>query len=145
LLDEVNEERFDGLLKITEPEEGYFLALIDDYNSLIEIWVRDLSEDNDPEYESYGAKIEIRHGHRLQLSWYTDLFISHWITGKLDGQIADEADGVKETAYFCEKYPRLKDYNRGYYSNLVGFPWNRLLAFMRVEKKQCGKELWRLL
>jgi len=134
LLESVNEERFGGKLVFKVDDEcEYFMALVDEYNSYIEIWIPEAEADH---------KLEIRHGHGMTTSWYTDMFISHWITEKLNGTIVDDSDGKAEAPYFHKKYPTRKDYFRVHYG--PSFPFICLLKTCRYEKKLCG-DMWSVL
>lgn len=131
LLDAVNEERFGGKLVFQVDEGGdYFMALIDDYNSYIEIFI---PEKGSWSYEE-GAKLEVRHGHAMDLSWYTDLFISHWIAEKVDGTVIDDGTGENEKPYFHTKYPRLSDWYA-----------RKRNPFRGEERKMVGEEMWAIL
>lgn len=138
LLNEVNEERFNGLLKFTIDEgENYIIALADEYNSFIEIWI---PTDRD-------HTLEIRHGHALKASWYTDLFITHWIAEKVNGTVTDDSDGIAQTPYFHTKHPKMKTYVELFYDR-KSTPKNiqKLLdKMLHNERDIVGDELWEVL
>ena len=133
LLDQVNEERFGGLLKF-QANGDHFMALINDYESFIEIWVHEPTE-----YSEEDAKLEVRHGHGYNVAWYTDFYISNWIAEKLNGCVIDESDGERQTPDFHKRHPRLS-------SMIDAWSYGGIRRIcLKLERKDVGKELFKIL